>query len=142
MTDDYLSPSPNTSVDPLPRPSSPSDLSSTVTVVTGEPVTITPDYVLDHLFDGTKCAVDVDDLVQAARELYCQIDGEELSSSHPGDGTVIKEIRAATKDYSEAIKMSVKMAEHGIIFAVDAVSLCERLSGHSGKDICLFINKM
>jgi hypothetical protein len=34
------------------------------------------------------------------------------------------------------------MAEHGIVFAVDAVSLCERLSGHSGKDICLFINEM
>lgn len=38
--------------------------------------------------------------------------------------------------------MSVKMAEHGIVFAVDAVSLCERLSGHSGKDIRLFINEM
>jgi hypothetical protein len=75
---DDLSTSLNSSADPVPRPSSPSDSSSTVTVVTGEPATITPDNVLDHLLDGAKCAVDVGDLVQAARELYRQIDGEEL----------------------------------------------------------------
>jgi hypothetical protein len=79
LQDDYLSLSLNSSADSLPRPSSPSDSSSsTVTVVTGEPATVTPDDVLNHLLDGAKCAVDVGDLVQAARELYRQIDGEEL----------------------------------------------------------------
>jgi hypothetical protein len=34
------------------------------------------------------------------------------------------------------------VAEHGITFAADAVSLCERLSWHSGTDIQLFIDEM
>jgi len=51
-------------------------------------------------------------------------------------------MRGAAKDYLEAIKLSVKVAAHGITFAADAASLCERLSWHSGTDIQLFIDEM
>ena len=64
------------------------------------------------------------------------------SPGHPAVVSIIKEMRGAAKAYLEAIKSSVKVAGHGITFAADAVSLCERLSWHSGTDIQLFIDKM
>jgi len=38
------------------------------------PTTVTPQDILDHLLDGAKLAVDVDDLVQAARKSFAQIE--------------------------------------------------------------------
>jgi hypothetical protein len=37
------------------------------------PTTVHPDDVLNHLLNGAKYAVDVDDLVQSARESFQQI---------------------------------------------------------------------
>jgi hypothetical protein len=56
--------------------------------------------------------------------------------------SVVKEMRAVAKDYVEAVKTSAKMAGHGITFAADAVSLCERLSRHSGTDLRMYIDEM
>jgi hypothetical protein len=56
--------------------------------------------------------------------------------------SVVKEMRTAAKVYVEAIKTSVKMAGHGITFAADTVSLCERLSRHPGTDLRMYIDEM
>ncbi|KIM84353.1 hypothetical protein PILCRDRAFT_6596 [Piloderma croceum F 1598] len=105
----------------------------------------TPDDVLDHLLDSENYASVVSDLVEAVREFFHRIGllfEEKSASGHPAVIAVRKDIRAAAKDYSAAIKMSVQMARHGITFAADAVNLCEHFSQHSGADVCMFIDEM
>jgi hypothetical protein len=92
------------------------------------PTTVHPDDVLNHLLNGAKYAVDVDDLVQSARESFQQIVDfyeEKHVSSHPTVIPVEKEV-----------------AGHGITFAADAVSLCEYLTQDPGADVRLFIDEM
>jgi hypothetical protein len=133
---------------------------SSDTVADG-PVNVPLDDVLNRLPYGAKCGVAVDDLIQAAREFYGQIEilyEEEStwvhhdpwwhlylsthSSGHPAARAVVKEIKTAAMEYSEAIATSVKMAGHGATFAADAVGLYEHLSRHSGEDVHLFMNEM
>jgi len=110
------------------------------------PTTVHPaDDVLNHLLDGAKHAVDVDDLVQSARESFQQIVdfyGAKPVSGHPTLMPVEKKVRGVYTDYLEAIEMSVKVAGHGITFAADAVSVCECLSQDPSNDVCSFINEM
>ncbi|KIM84352.1 hypothetical protein PILCRDRAFT_6595 [Piloderma croceum F 1598] len=83
--------------------------------------------------------------VQAARGSFHQIEmwyEEDSIPGHPAVVSIIKEMRGAAKAYLEAIKLSVKVAGHGITFVANAVSLCERFSWHSGTDIQLFIDEM
>ncbi|KIM84354.1 hypothetical protein PILCRDRAFT_87729 [Piloderma croceum F 1598] len=108
-------------------------------------VNVTLDDVLNHLPYGAKSGVAVNDLIQAAQEFYGQIEilyEEESISGHPAALAVVKEIKAATIEYSEAITMSVKMAGHGATFAAYTVGLYEHLSRHSGMDVCLFMDEM
>jgi hypothetical protein len=64
------------------------------------------------------------------------------SSDNPIFVVVENGAKAAGKDYVEAVKESVKIAEHGVAFAADVISLCDCISKSRDADICSFIDEM
>jgi hypothetical protein len=64
------------------------------------------------------------------------------SSSNPAFVAVANGARAAGRDYVKALRESVKVAGHGVVFAAEVINFCDYLSEGRDAGIRSFVDEM